>query len=444
MHHYSPGNTVSALATPPGTAGVSIVRMSGDLSIAIAEKMFSGNVSSYMSHRAYFGKILDDQGDLLDEGLLILFLAPASYTGENSVEFHCHGSPFIVQRILDTTYELGAAPALPGEFTYRAFYHGKIDLAQAEAVHDIVMARHERAHEAAQRQLQGKLSEEILAIQRILIEVMAQMEAAIDFPDENLSTVGPTQLQKRLDDMKDRMHRLCESFRLGERFRHGFSICLIGEPNVGKSSLLNRMTGEEHALVTQFPGTTRDRIRGEFQVHGMPFFITDTAGNRETNDPVERAGIERGKEAAQSADLILRVVDVTMPPSKRVGESSEWLIWNKLDKGPVPPNKKEGGNQEYGVSARTGEGISELKEAIYEALCAGRFSEKEEIVLTHRRHYESLKEAIEHVARVPQAPSAEYAVSDIRSALESLNRILGIAISESMLSDLFSRFCVGK
>ena len=335
---FIPGETIAAVATPPGEGGVAMIRISGHQAVDVASRIFSGPVFQYKSHHAHYGQILDPSKKPVDDVLLMVMRAPRSYTGENTVEIQCHGGRFITRRILEATLSAGARAALPGEFTFRAFVHGKIDLAQAEAVQELIAAKNAHALDAAENQLQGALSQKIGLFQSQLLDIAAVLEAWVDFPEEGLEFASFEELDMKLGLLLQQMRALLISFHNGKILHDGLSLCLVGRPNVGKSSLMNALLDRERAITSPFPGTTRDVLEDHLFLNGLHLKLSDTAGLRESEEWVEQEGIRRSRQAIQEADVILFVVDASegfteedaailqgLPSDRTI------LVWNKID-----------------------------------------------------------------------------------------------------------------
>lgn len=446
---YEQGQTIAAIATPPGVGGIAIIRISGDNAINIANTVFSGPIHQYVTHTAHFGTILDIQGNAIDGGLALIMKKPKSYTGEDTVELHCHGGLVVSRKVLEAVLAAGASPALPGEFTFKAFQNGKIDLTRAEAVQEVIASKSELAWQVAENHLEGKLYNQISSFQKKIIDVGAVVEAWIDFPEEGLETSSKASLLDSLKKTLTDMTALHQSFHDGKILHTYFSLCLIGSPNVGKSSLMNALTGKKRAIVTHIPGTTRDILEEEVQIAGLTFHLLDTAGIRETTEIIEKEGVSRSYKAAHNADLILLVLDVThptnipsqLPPKKTIA------IWNKTDLQhtslpslPFPHQVK--------VSAKEGLGLHSLKKEIHRILWQKNPPSKEEVVLTNARHYHALGSAITSLAKAVEGMdtevSPEFLISDIHHSLKELDTIIGINITEEILNTIFSKFCVGK
>lgn len=451
MRPYQKGETIAAVATPPGEGGIAVIRISGGRALEVAEKVYSGQIQSYQSHQVHFGRIINPKGEVVDEVLIVVMKAPRSYTGEDTVEIHCHGGSLITRRVLQTVLDAGARAALPGEFTFKAYMNGKLDLAQAEAVQELIAAKNDLALSAAENQLQGALSKKIESFQKELIDIAAILEAWVDFPEEGLEFASFEEVIASLQATCKKMETLSQTFQDGKIVHEGLTMCLSGVPNVGKSSLMNALLGKDRAIVTPIPGTTRDLLEADLRIGGLHFRLVDTAGIRSTEEIVEQEGIRRSHQALQDADLILLVLDATCgvqetdqellniaPPYKTL------VIWNKIDL----PSLHQRPEDSLEVSAKQGLGLDELRQAIDQKIWRSGPPSKEEIVITNSRHHQALNQAIESIKLVIQGlqtrVSAEFVAADMRRALLELGTIIGIDISEDILSAIFSKFCVGK
>lgn len=453
MRQYGREETIAALATPPGEGGVAIIRISGKEAVSIAAQIFSGPVQEFQSHTVHFGDILSSDKQVIDEGLLIVMKSPRSYTGEDVVELHCHGGVVISKRILEAAFASGASPALPGEFTFRAFQNGKIDLAKAEAVQEIIAAKNERAQTNASAQLQGRLSQKIQNFQKKITEIAAVLEAWVDFPEEGLEFMTKEEMKEKLSSVKEEMASLLSTFADGKVIKTLPSLSLIGAPNVGKSSLLNLLAGKERAIVTSMPGTTRDLIEEEIQIGAFTFRLADTAGLRETESIVEKEGIKRSYRSAEEADLVLFVLDVTHSPPPEdpflatLQKEKTVVVWNKIDL-PHSPLLLSSFPHQVQVSAKMETGLEELKKTILCALGQKGDLSKEEVLLTNQRHYEALRNGIQGIENILSGLSTEvspeFLAFDIRFALKELGAIIGSDVTEDILDTIFSTFCVGK
>ncbi|CCB88090.1 tRNA uridine-5-carboxymethylaminomethyl(34) synthesis GTPase MnmE [Simkania negevensis] len=449
---YEKGQTIAAVATPPGEGGIAVIRISGDEALDVADKIFSGSIHSYKTHTVHFGNILDENGAFIDEGLVIVMRTPRSYTGEDTVEIHCHGGTLITQKVLKAALRSGARAALPGEFTCKAFQNGKIDLTKAEAVQQVIASKNSLAMQAAENQLQGKLYKTIASFQQKLTDIAAILEAWVDFPEEGLEFASHEEMLTMLTAIIERMQHLLATFHEGKRLQTGLSICLLGAPNVGKSSLMNAIVGKDRAIVTDIPGTTRDILEEEIEMAGLNFRLLDTAGIREAEEIVEREGVRRSIAAAKEADLILLVVDISNPSIDSdlmaiLPKGQTLLVWNKTDLKAADELPKLP-FEAVRVSAKNYEGLEELKEAVHQIVWKSGPPSKEEVVLTNERHFQSLDRAIQATQKVSlglqEELSPEFLTSDIRLALKELGTIIGVNITEDILSAIFSKFCVGK
>ena len=451
---YYPGETIAAIATPPGEGGVAIIRLAGENAVEIGEKVFSGPVRTYKTHTAHFGKIRNSGGEVIDEVLLLVMLGAKSYCGETTLEIHCHGGALITRRVLETVLAAGARAALPGEFTFKAFMNRKLDLAQAEAVQELICAKNERALEAAENQLQGRLSKKILSFQTDLTQIAAILEAWVDFPDEGLEFATMDEISEQLVAACQEMKQLVQTFHQGKIIHEGLSVCLVGRPNVGKSSIMNRLLDKERAIVSPIAGTTRDVLEDHLRLNGLNIKISDTAGIRLSDESIEQEGIRRSKAAMLQADLILLVLDANSgletgdhelflqaPPSKTL------VIWNKIDL-PTLPLPEIPFTYFVSLSAKENIGMDLLHKAIDEIIWKNGPPSKEELVITNVRHKDSLIKSIEALERVinglKAGVSPEFLTCDMRAALSELGKIIGCDITEDILSAIFSKFCIGK
>ncbi len=445
-------DTIAAIATAHGEAAISIIRISGQSSLEIASKIFSRKIDNFPSHSAHFGRILDRDGKTLDSVLFLIMLSPNSYTGENSVEIHCHGGLLVTRKVLERVLEAGARAANPGEFTLRAFLNKKIDLAQAEAVAELISANSEIALHAAESQLEGRLSKTILEFQSELIDIAATTEAWVDFPEEELELESKKEINERLFNLQKKMEHLLETFHDGKILTSGINLAIVGPANVGKSSLMNLLCQKERAIVTPLPGTTRDTLEEKIQLGNLHLNVIDTAGIRETSDPIEKEGIKRSKKALESADVVLMVLDASKDLSLKDYEFLEakadktLVVFNKIDlvkKLPKSPFK----DTSY-ISAKENIGLDALKKQIEKMVFARPLPSKEELFLTKERHRDAialaLKSLKDAISALDQDLSPEFISSDIRFCLSSLSSIIGHDVTEDILSKIFSKFCIGK
>jgi len=452
--NYQPGETIAAVATPPGEGGVAIIRISGSSALEVASQIFSGPIKSYRSHSAHFGHIFNKHKERIDDVLVLVMLGRRSYTGEDTVEIHCHGGSLITRRVLDVVLQAGARAARPGEFTFKAFMNGKLDLAQAEAVQELICAKNEHALHAAEGQLQGALSQKIAEFQGSITTIAAILEAWVDFPEEGLEFASMEEISADLEALSQKMQQLAATFHDGRIVHDGISLCLIGCPNAGKSSLMNALLDKNRAIVSHIPGTTRDILEDHFSLNGLNFRLMDTAGIRQSEEVIEQEGIRRSKEAMAEADLILLVLDASKP----LNEEERWLmaqvipektiaIWNKTD---LPSIQLDAIAFPHVVkiSAKEKIGLDLLRHEIDRVIWKHGPPSREEVLITSIRHKEALNQAISSCQLVLQGlhggVSPEFLAFDIRSALTSLGTIIGTNITEDILSAIFSKFCIGK
>ena len=461
----APIETIAALATPPGESGLAVVRLSGPGCRSILADIFrrmDGDALADPGHRrTYHGRIVSNNIDIIDEVMVSVMLAPESYTGEDVIEISCHGGPVGVSRLLDTIYEAGAMAAEPGEFTKRAFLNGKIDLIQAEAVADIIHSRSELQHRVAQRQLEGGLSQRINVLADETVDLLAIIEANIDFIEEGIDTVNYDDALATLADQVVVLEGLLESAPMARRFHGGYPVVIAGPVNAGKSSLFNRLAGERRAIVTETPGTTRDVLRESIVLEGLLFLLQDTAGlRRDTADPVEAMGVDLAAEAVARADLVLFVIDGSERPGEDVAAALRGLddgrtlvVVNKSDLPPHPEVNSMIGCaadlETVVVSAESGDGLAELQKALVRKVGGETLSRiaRERFVLNTRlatlldrarRHILELESGLQE--RKPLELLAE----DARAVLAAYEEATGRRYSDGLLDAIFSRFCLGK
>ncbi|HEV8260529.1 MAG TPA: tRNA uridine-5-carboxymethylaminomethyl(34) synthesis GTPase MnmE [Burkholderiales bacterium] len=442
-------DTIAAVATAPGRAGIGIVRVSGPAVRAIIAGIL-GRVPE--PRAATLGGFRDAAGGTLDRGLALFFPAPHSYTGEDVLELHGHGGPAVLQLVLRRCLDLGARPAQPGEFTRRAFLNDKLDLAQAESVADLIDASSEAAARGAMRSLVGEFSARIDHLVNALIELRTLVEATLDFPDEEIDFLERGDAFKRLARLRARLGEVQRAAEQGRILREGARCVLIGQPNVGKSSLLNRLAGDEVAIVTEIPGTTRDPLQHELVIDGVPVHVIDTAGLRESVEPVEKIGIERAWREIGQADVALLVVDVTrgMADADRAilaklpKKVNRIFVFNKIDLSGESPSARELEDRvEIRVSARSGAGLELLRAKILQGV--GWRPAEEAQFMARERHLRALREADAALARATgQTKAIELFAEELRLAQQSLSGITGQFSADDLLGEIFSRFCIGK
>ena len=451
-------DTIVAIATPPGRGGIGVIRISGHHAGAVATEVFrlQRPTAHPESHRFYLGAIVDADGKSMDQALAVFMYAPHSYTGEDVVELHCHGSPVLLHLILARCCEAGARTAEPGEFTKRAFLNGRIDLVQAEAVAEIVEARTEAAARTGLRHLSGALSERLSHLCQALVEIKAQMEVLIDFSEEEVD-LAPASLLDGLDAIATQVEALIGSYRVGRLLRHGFHLAIVGQPNVGKSSLLNALAGSERAIVTQIPGTTRDIIEEGVDIGGVPVVLSDTAGWRESEEVVERIGVERARRRAAEADGVLIVLDRSRPLSSEdraiihtLRPQPGVIVINKCDLPaawdtsalPFPAHRPT-----VEVSASTSAGIDDLRTTVKQVLLSAP-ADPEASLVTLARHRDALDKAgaaIRSAHRgLSQGDPVDVIAADVQSAIDHVGGITGAVSTEDVLDRIFRDFCIGK
>ena len=440
-------NTIVAPATPIGRGAIAVIRLSGSSSCDILRRL-TPETDNVKVRVASLVKISDPiTGELLDEALVTYFQAPHSVTGEDVVEISCHGSPTLVRTILDLTLQLGARLAEPGEFTLRALSNGKINLTQAEAIRDLISARTSTAVRQAARQVGGELSAALDPFKNELIRVIVLFESALEFVEDDLPATELEVVTSSLRLVEDGLTGLANSFAAGRLVKDGIRVAIVGSPNVGKSSLFNRLVEQDRAIVTDIPGTTRDTLTESIEVGGIPVVLTDTAGLRETSDSIESLGIERSRRAISDADVILNVVDATGPdgPSLVESETPQLLVFNKSDL--VAAHDFKTGINEINVSALTGQGLDELRAGILKCLNQNG-GQPEGLLITNARHHDLLKASIVEIqaARglVTQRTGEELIVVPLHNALKYLGQITGETTTEDILGEIFSTFCIGK
>jgi len=472
-------DTIAAIATPLGEGGLAVVRVSGPQALAIADKSFlpvgksSLKPSAAATHTIQYGKIVRG-GNVIDEVLLAVLRAPRTFTREDTVEISCHGGILPAKLVLDTLLENGARLAEPGEFTRRAFLNGRIDLAQAEAVADLIHSRTELALAAANEQLAGKLSQRINRLRDDLMHTLAHVEAHIDFPDEDIAPDTKTQLLHRLENGVELMDELLRTANEGQILRRGIRAAIVGRPNVGKSSLLNQLLGKDRAIVSPIAGTTRDTIEETANIRGLPVVFIDTAGLREARDEIEREGIRRSRESLASAEFILHVLDASGPlteaDEKYLAEfagKKRILVRNKTDlpvKLNLPANLSVGGagsplpavgahgvtrpTEIVDVSCLSGQGIEALKDAIKELVWSGEINAGMLQVMINSRHQDALNRARAAARQTIDAlrgdVTLELVAMDLRIAVNAVGEIVGKTATEDLLDSIFSQFCIGK
>ena len=456
-------STIAALATAPAPAGIAVVRVSGPLARKAVKAIFqSKHDATEDARRLVYGHLIDYRdGSLIDKALTVYMPGPHSFTGEDIAEFQFHGSPLLVQRVLRSLFAFGVSPADPGEFTQRAFLNGKLDLIQAEAIADLINASSENALKIAGEQLDGKLSRALSEIGEPLRDTIAEIEATIDFPEEEISPDKISEIKKRVEVTTKRLSELVQSYSYGQVLKEGFRVLLCGRPNVGKSSLLNALVGQERAIVTEISGTTRDVIEVATSFAGYHFIFCDSAGITETSDPVEQIGIGLARERMEWADLVLLVVDATDPSKEHEALLNEihakgkaiWMLINKIDLNPKAIGAVICDSnicaRNFYLSATTKKGFTGLLEALKEEVASrAQDSADSSMVVTNERQRTCLERAVSALNATLSAIQAhhpeEIIAEDIRHALSELEEIVGKTYTEDILGRIFSKFCIGK
>jgi tRNA modification GTPase len=455
-------DTIAAISTPPGEGGISIVRVSGNTALDVAEKIFKGkDLHTVKSHTINYGHIVNPKTKhTVDEVMVSVMLAPKTYTCEDVVEINCHGGIVPTNDILQLLLSNGARMAKPGEFTERAFLNGRVDLSQAEAVMDLIRAKTDRSMKVALNQLDGDLSHLIKNLRQDILDVLAQVEVNIDYPEyDDVETMTSKLLREKAVEVKAQIKQLLQTAQEGKILRDGLATAIVGHPNVGKSSLLNRMLHEDKAIVTDVAGTTRDVLEEYVNVRGVPLKLVDTAGIRETNDKVEKIGVERSRKAIKTADLVLLVLDSSNPLSdedrqliKVTDEAKRIIILNKTDL-PMQLDTDELFNlvledQVIRTSATEGVGLDDLKEKISKLFFGGIESNQNSVIVTNARHIGLLNQAEEALDSVLQGLKDGMPVDlvqiDMTRCWEFLGEITGDSYQDELLDQLFSQFCLGK
>lgn len=457
----SPQDTICALSTPTGIGALAVIRMTGVNALAIAQRFFSKSISHLPAPFVRFGAF-KIEGETIDEVVLTAFRAPASFTGEDTVEISCHGSPYIQQRVLQGLQQAGARMAEPGEFTLRAYLNGKMDLSQAEAVADLIASQSAGAHKLAMQQMRGGFGKEIDRLRAQLIEFASLIELELDFAEEDVEFADRTQLHKLIVQIRDMIATLMNSFALGNVIKNGIPVAIVGEPNVGKSTLLNALLNEERAIVSDIPGTTRDTIEDEIQMQGIVFRFIDTAGIRETFDDIERMGIARAFEKIAQATVVLYLVDTArrdfdalknelleISKGTAAGGKKLLVLLNKVDRAAASEELLEiyKNHKTITISAREKQNLDELKAELLRYVNLGQVGVGD-VIVTNARHYEALRLAHQALADVSAGMNTgvtgDFLAIDIRKALYRLGEITGKISSDDLLESIFRNFCIGK
>ena len=453
-------DTIAAISTPPGEGAIALVRVSGANAIAVADKIFHGKEtpSQFEPRVQHFGEILGPEGRLIDQVMLSVHCAPASYTGEDLIEISCHGGTLVSAKVLEACLRAGARAARPGEFTERSFLNGKMDLTQAEAVIDLIRAKTDLALRSATEQLEGRLGAQIRKIRDELVELLAHVNASIDFPEEGITPDEGETLRARLDSIRQQIKALLATADQGRILREGVRVVIYGATNAGKSSLLNRLLGYDRVIVSDTHGTTRDTIEETVNLDGVPIRLLDTAGLRTSASELERAGIARTEKSLQFADLRLHIADRSAPKpphfeerirlptvaSAEAGDSNEIVVLNKSD---LPENSDWKDFPALRISCLTGQGVSELQKEILTRITKQNLKPESPLAI-NARHRDCLRRALEScdrgAAAEANALSPEYAAIHLNEALRAVGEVIGAVDVEQILDSVFSEFCIGK
>ena len=455
---------IAAISTPIGSGGIGIVRISGSGSVGIADKIFVSadgrKLGDKKSHTITYGHIVNPKtGETLDEVLVMLMLSPRTYTKENIVEINCHGGLLVTKKVLELVLNNGARLAEPGEFTKRAFLNGRIDLSQAEAVMDIIDSKTELSRKTAMNQLEGSIKQKVHGLREEILDMIAAIEAAIDYPEHDVEEETYSQMHKRITLLKSEIKKLIESADMGRIIREGVEAVILGKPNVGKSSLLNLLLMEERAIVTDIPGTTRDTVEEYMNLGGIPVKIVDTAGIRETGDKVEKIGVEKSRKCAEAADIIFMMLDASCPLSD---EDMEILDFIKGRKAVILANKTDidinidvdalckytdAENIIY-ISVKEGSGIEKLTERFKDMFLGGDVAAKESVLISNARHKNMLEKSMEAldraIATIESGMPEDFISMDLQAALTALGEITGDSVDDEIIDRIFTRFCLGK
>ena len=450
-------DTICALATPSGIGAIGMIRLSGNKSFEITSKVFSKNLSKPISHTAHFGTIKDKSGDLIDEVLITVFENGKSFTGEESVEISCHGSSFIIQKIMAILLENGCRIANPGEFTQRAFLNGKMDLSQAEAVADLIASQSKSAHSIAMNQMRGGFSSELKDLRDQLIHFASLVELELDFAEEDVEFADRKELNELVTNVLAYIKKLAASFELGNAIKNGVPIAIVGRPNAGKSTLLNALVNEERAIVSSIAGTTRDTIEERIVIEGVDFRFVDTAGLRETEDEIEKIGVERALKQIEISSVYIYLFDATLLTLEEVKEDltqfpeeiHQIIVANKTDLLSEEQNVALNNSNIdlVCISAKQNQSIDALKDSLLKVINHHSLSDGDTIV-SNARHYDALIKTVESLDKTKEGldtgVTGDFIAMDIRQAMFHLGTITGDISTDDLLGNIFSKFCIGK
>jgi tRNA modification GTPase len=463
------GDTIAAISTPPGRGGIGIIRLSGADAHTIASRIFRTSVSSFKPNQAQFGRIFDPASDnLIDEAILTWFKAPHSYTGEDVVELSCHGSPVVLRKVLELVTTSGARIAEPGEFTFRAFLNRRIDLAQAQAVRDVINAQTAYQANLATRQLEGAFSKRLTPLKEDLITIIVHMESSVEFVEDDISPENLAKILEKIESVIANLRQFAAGFEFGRFVKEGFDLAIVGRPNVGKSSVFNQLVGSDRAIVTAIPGTTRDALYESASIAGVPVRLIDTAGIRETEDVVETIGIKRSRTAIADADIVLLVLDNSeslnaddkqlleeVPVERRIIALNKSDLARKLEID-VENNSREMQTESQmqdfaetvSISAVTGTGLEQLREKIFKYLSGDAAIERDDLLITDARQQQAVRTALEQLEAARdlliEGELEEIILLKLHAALTALGDITGETLTDDILGQIFSTFCIGK
>lgn len=453
----SQSDTIAALSTPSGRSGIGVIRLSGPQALQIAQQLTCNSSWLPASHRVYLRALRDEKsGDVIDQTLITFFKSPNSFTGEDVIELSCHGSPVILNKILETVFTFGARSADPGEFTLRALANGKINLSQAEAIRDLIDAQTDAAAKQALRQLRGELSVRLQPIKDALLDIIVPLESSLEFVEDDLPVSLVSDVTRKMRWLISSLESLSITFRSGKLLKDGLKVCLVGRPNVGKSSIFNGLLSDERAIVTPVPGTTRDSLSELLNIRGVPVLLTDTAGVRQSSDLVESLGIERTKRAINESDLAIVVLDGSTSLSQEdaevieaVGDNPFIVVLNKSDLPSVAINKSSFSRalKTAYVSALTRDGLENLQSVIIGVFDDGE-ANRADFLITNARHYDLLRRALDSINNsvnlLDERASEELVLVGLYDTLRYLGGITGETTAEDVLTQIFSTFCIGK